>query len=186
MANLGTLGWKICQFKINNDKCQINVELQENKTGEITAATYLLSIAEIKNSARQIGTGSLLTVNNYILGLIWGTDCTHLFDFLTKDEYGNLSSSGTAVLLKFDSLNLLENFIRLVYYNTFPQNLFFQVQFIKVHCSVNTKTVIKCALKKEQLSARQEKDLDIKKVNIMIQRKNKMELKRDITIKINK
>ena len=103
MANLDTLGWKICQFKINNDKCQINVELQENKTGEITAATYLLSIAEIKNSARQIGTGSLLTVNNYILGLIRGTDCTHLFDFLTKDEYGNLSSSGTAVLLKFDS-----------------------------------------------------------------------------------
>ena len=51
---------------------------------------------------------------------------------------------------------------------------------------MNTKTVIKCALKKEQLSARQEKDLDIKKVNIMIQRKNKMELKRDITIKINK
>ena len=38
------------EFMIEN--CQINVELLENKTGEITARAYLLSIAEIVNSAR--------------------------------------------------------------------------------------------------------------------------------------
>ena len=114
--------------------------------GEITAGAYLLSIAEIVNSARQIGTGALLIVNNYILGLIWGNDSIYLFDSHSKDEYGNLSSSDTAVLLKFDSLNPLESYIRLVYYNTFPLTLYFQVQFIKFHCSVNTKTAIKCAL----------------------------------------
>ena len=74
-----------------------------------------------------------------------------------------MSSSGTAVLLKFDSLNSAENYVKLVYYNTFPQTLYFQVQFIKVHCSGNTKTVIKCALKKERLSGRRERDLDTKK-----------------------
>ena len=50
--------------------CLINVKLLENKTGEITAEAYLLSIAEIVNSAQQIGTGTILIVNNYILGLI--------------------------------------------------------------------------------------------------------------------
>ena len=34
--------------------------------------------------------------------------------------YGNLSSSGTAVLLKFDSSNSLVNYVRSVYCNTFP------------------------------------------------------------------
>ena len=54
------------EFMIEN--CLINVELLENKTREIKAGAYLLSIAEIVNNARQIGTGALRFVNNYILG----------------------------------------------------------------------------------------------------------------------
>ena len=50
--------------------CPINIELLENKTGEIIAGAYLLSIAEIVNSAQQTGTGPLLIVNNYILDVI--------------------------------------------------------------------------------------------------------------------
>ena len=126
----------------------------ENKTGEITAGANLLSITEIVNIAQQIGTGALLIVNNYILGIILGTGSIYLFDSHSKDEYGNLSSTGTAVLLKFDSLNSLENYIRSIYYNTSLRTLYFQVQFTKVHCSANNKTAIKCAIKKEQLSAR--------------------------------
>ena len=103
------------EFMIAN--CPINVELLESKTGEITAVAYLLSIAEIVKSARQTGTRALLIV---ILGLIWGTDSIYLFDSHSTDEYGNLLSSGTVVLLKFDFLNSLENYIRSVYYNTFP------------------------------------------------------------------
>ena len=57
------------QFMIEN--CPIYVELLENKTGEITASAYLLSIAEIVSSARKIGTGALLIVEDYILDLIW-------------------------------------------------------------------------------------------------------------------
>ena len=46
--------------------------LLQNKTGEITDGTYLLSTEEIKNNVLQIGTGSLLIVNSYVFGLIWG------------------------------------------------------------------------------------------------------------------
>ena len=100
--------------------------------------------------------------------------------------YGNLSSSGTAVLLKFDSSNLLENYVRSVYCNTFPQALYFQMEFLKVHCSANTKTAIKCALKKEQLSAGRETVWILKKEKaIMIQGRREVQLKRDLTIKRN-
>ena len=57
----------------------INVELLENKTGEIAAVAYLLYIAEIVNNAGQIGTGAVLIASNYILGLIWATDSIAIF-----------------------------------------------------------------------------------------------------------
>ena len=53
-------------------KFSVNVDFLEKKTGEITAGSYLLSIAESVNSFQHIRTGALLIVNNYILGLIWG------------------------------------------------------------------------------------------------------------------
>ena len=95
------------------------MELLENKTGEITAGAYLLSIAEILYSIQQAGTGALLIVNNYVLSLIWRNNSTiYLFDSHSKDENENLSSSATAVLLKFDALYSLE-----IIYNQFTTML---------------------------------------------------------------
>ena len=68
----------------------------------------------------------------------------------------------TAVFLKFDTLHLLENYLKSVYYNTYPLTLYFQVQFIKAHCSLNANNAFTCALEKEQFSTRQERVLDVK------------------------
>ena len=54
------------------------MEFLENKTGEITAEAHLLSIAKIVNNVQQIGTGALLIVSDYILGLIWCIDSIYL------------------------------------------------------------------------------------------------------------
>ena len=56
------------EFLIENSS--VNVEFLDNNTAEIKAGAYSLSIREIINSAQQTGTGALLIVNNYILGLI--------------------------------------------------------------------------------------------------------------------
>ena len=72
----------------------------------------------------------------------------YLFDSRSKDENGNLSNSGTAVLLKLDTLYSLENYVRSVYSSTFPLTLYLQMQFIKVHYIANAKNVIKYELKK--------------------------------------
>ena len=77
---------------------------------------YLLSITEIECDCQQIGTGALLIINNYILGLLCGNQCFFLFDSLRKDEIGRISATGTAVLLKFDLLQSLENYKKSVYY----------------------------------------------------------------------
>ena len=159
------------EFLVENSS--IYVEFLENKTGEIRARAYLISISEIANGVEQIGAGCLLKGNNYILGLIWGDDSIYLFDSPSKDENGNLSSSGTAILLKFDTFYSLKNYVRSVYYNTFPLTLYFQVQFIKIHCTATAKNTIKLELKKEHMSARREKDLLAKKKKIWQSRKEK-------------
>ena len=75
------------EFSIEN--CSINVKFLQNKIGKTTVGTYLLPIIEIRNSVWQIGPGTLLFVNNYVSGLIWGNDSTgYLFDSHSKDENG--------------------------------------------------------------------------------------------------
>ena len=56
------------EFFIEN--LSINIEFLNIRTGEITAETYLVSITEIVSDCQQIGTGALLIINNYILGLL--------------------------------------------------------------------------------------------------------------------
>ena len=136
------------------ENSSINVEFLENKTGEITGGAYLISVSEIVNNAQHVGAGALIIVSNYILGLIWGNDAIYLFDSHSKYENGNLSSSGAAVLLIFDTLYLLENYVRSVYYNTFSLTLYSRVKFLKIHCTANDKNAIKYDLKKKRLLAR--------------------------------
>ena len=82
----------------------MNIHFLNIRTGEVTAGAYLVSITDIVNDCQQIGTGVLLIVNNYILGTIWGNQCFIRFDSHSKDEIGKISATGTAVLLKFASL----------------------------------------------------------------------------------
>ena len=52
------------------ENSSINVEFLENKTGEITAEAYMISISKTVNGVQQIGAGAVVIVNNYIFGLV--------------------------------------------------------------------------------------------------------------------
>ena len=93
------------------------IELLENKIGELTLNTYLISLTEIVSCNYNTGNGALLFVDGYVLGIIWEKQCFYLFDSHSKDRHGNICQNGTAVLLKFASLNNLERYIKLIYYN---------------------------------------------------------------------
>ena len=82
----------------------------------LTAGAYLASITEVVSVCQQIGTSSLLIINNYILGLLWRNQSFFLFDSYSKDKIGRMSATGTAVLLKFNLIKSLESYIKSVYY----------------------------------------------------------------------
>ena len=52
------------------ENSSINIEVLNNRTGEITAGAYPVSISEIVSDYQQTGTGALLIINNYILDLL--------------------------------------------------------------------------------------------------------------------
>ena len=98
------LGWKTYRNSFFNKNSLMNIHFLNIRTGEVIAGAYLVSITDIVNDCQQIGTGVLLIVNNYILGTLWGNQCFIRFDSHSKDETGKISATGTAVLLKFASL----------------------------------------------------------------------------------
>ena len=75
----------------------------------------MISIVEIVNCFQQIGTSALLIISDYILGQIWGNDSIYLFNSHNKDNNDNITSPGTVVLIKFDTLYLFENYVRSIY-----------------------------------------------------------------------
>ena len=132
------------------DNSAVNVEFLNNRTGEITAVTYFVYITEIVSDCQQIDTGVLLIINNHILGLLWGNQFLFQFDSHRKDEIRTMSATCTVVLLKFDSLESLENYTKSLYYSNYPMTLYFQAQFLKQQCTENTKSTIKSTLKNER------------------------------------
>ena len=104
----------------------------------------------ILSDCQQIVIVNRVIINNYILGLLWGSHCFFLFISHRKDEIGRMSATSTSVLLKSDSLQSLENCIKSVYYSNYSMTLYFQVPFLKLKCTENAKNLIKIALKSER------------------------------------
>ena len=62
-----------------------------------------------------------------------------MFNSHSKDETFNISVACTAALLKFESLSSPENYIVSVYYANYLMTLYFQIQFIRVSCTLHAR-----------------------------------------------
>ena len=57
------------------------------------------------------------------------------------------SQNGSAILMKFETLDDLQDYIKLIYYNSqHHKTLYFQMQFISIRCANNRKESIKSKL----------------------------------------
>ena len=81
-----------------------------------------------------------------------------MFDSHSKDRDGNICQNGTAVSFKFASLNDLERYIKLIYFNEMQhKTLYFQVQFISVNYLPEQLQIIKSILKAHRKSVTQKR-----------------------------
>ena len=107
----------------------------ENRTGEITSSTYLTSIGDIMGNFSNLCNGSLLVINAYALGVIWEKNCFFLFDSHSNNSSGNICQNGTSVLLNFETLSELQEYVKDIYYVGLKyETQYFQIQFINQLC----------------------------------------------------
>ena len=70
-----------------------------------------------------------------------------MFDSNSKDYEGNISQNGSAILMKFENLDDLQDYIKLIYYSSqHHKTLYFQMQFISIRCSKHLRESIKSEL----------------------------------------
>ena len=130
----------------------IDIAFLENKTSGVTSSTYLTSIIDIVGNCSNLGNGALLIINGYTPGVIWEKNCFFLFDSYSKNSSGNICQNGTSVLLKFETLNKLQEYVKHIYYIGLKhETLYFQIQFITLLCSSREMKVIKSKVGLERL-----------------------------------
>ena len=71
------MNWGFC-----NENHYANISHLENITREITWSTYLTSIGTFISSCSDLDNDTLLIINGYVLGIIWGKNCFFLFYLL--------------------------------------------------------------------------------------------------------
>ena len=114
----------------------LTIEYLENKTAEFVVKEYLTTISEIISACQFRGNGAMLFVNGFTLGIIWNNNSFYLFDSHSRDSSGNPTIYGTSVLLKFNSISYIDEYIRKMYLEKQPISVYFQIQFIRVVCSM--------------------------------------------------
>ena len=87
--------------------------LLDNKTSETTLNTYLVSLKKNIESCLKIGSVALSMKSGYIFGILCWKNYFYLFDSHSKDDKGNISQNGTFILVKFETLDDLEDYIKL-------------------------------------------------------------------------
>ena len=117
--------------KIEIYSYSIDIALLKNRAGEITSSTYLTSIDYIEGNLSNLNNVALLVINGYGLGVIWERNCFFLFDSHSKNSNGNICQNGTSVLLKFEMLNKLHEWVKdMCYIRLKHQTLYFRIHFI--------------------------------------------------------
>ena len=111
LNNLKALGVEDMPIKMKLYKHSIDIAVLENKTCEITSSRYLSSIVDIVGNCSNLGNSAPLIINGYALGVIWRKKCFCLFDLHSKSSSGNINQNGTLVLLKFETLNKLQEYV---------------------------------------------------------------------------
>ena len=111
----------------------LKVILLENETGVMNTTDQLNFLKISFQTKTNTGTGAIFFINGYTFALIWHKLGIFIFDSHIRNEEGFITSDGSSVLLKFKTLDNVQNYIEEVY--MLSQNiqvLTCQIQYINI------------------------------------------------------
>ena len=116
---------------ITIEGCSLKVILLENETGVMNVTDQFLKISF--QTKTNTGTGAIFFVNGYTFALIWHKLGIFLCDSHSRNEEGFITSDAASVLLKFKTLDDVQNYIEEVYMlSQNVQVLIYQIQYINI------------------------------------------------------
>ena len=128
----------------------LTIEYLENKTAEFVVKEYLKTISEIISACQFRCNGAMLLVNGFTLSIIWNNNSFYLFDSHSRDSSGNQAIDGTAVLLKFNSLLYIDEYVQKMYLEKQPISVYLQIQFVRIVCFMEDISNIQADLEREK------------------------------------
>ena len=139
---------------VHIEGCSLNVILLENETGVLNTTDQINFLKISFQMKTNTGTGAIFFINGYTFALIWNKSGIFLCDSHSRSEEGFITADGTSVLLKFKTLNEVQNYIKEVY--MLSQNLqvlTYQIQYINIEVGNTDVSLIMNSVKKSKKRA---------------------------------
>ena len=134
---------------VNIEDCSLDVILLENEAGVMSSTEQFNFVKMSFQSKTNTGTGAIFFINGYTFALIWNKSGIFLCDSHSRNKEGLITADGASVLLKFKTLDDVQNYIKEVY--TLSQNfqvLTFQMQYINIEVKTTDISLIMNSVKK--------------------------------------
>ena len=139
---------------VNIEGHSLGVILLENESGVMNTTEQFNFLKMSFQSEMNTGTGAIFFINGYTFALIWNKSGIFLCDSHSRNNEGFITADGTSVLLKFKTLDDVENYIKEVY--MLSQNfqvLTYQIQYINIEVKTTDISLIMNSVKKSKKRA---------------------------------
>ena len=133
---------------------------QSDLTGEIRFATFVYSLINFMETIHESYTGVLIIIQGVTLAIFFPNNSNkfYLFDSHSRNHQGRVSANGSSVLITFDSVIGLQEYIIELYHNQHnSESTYFQLCPINVVCPAQTKANIYSIIRKFKCKSNQQK-----------------------------
>ena len=118
---------------VNVENSSLRVTLLSQKSGTISMTARNDFLHESYEQTSNTGTGLIFFISGYTFAIIWSKQAFFLFDSHSRSTEGFTVSDGYSVLMKFKSLDDVQNYIREAYlYRQQINSVYYQIQYVDI------------------------------------------------------
>ena len=92
------------------------------------------------------GNGAIFTCADFSVAVLWSQHYVYVFDSYSRNSSGFHDSNGKAVLLKFCSINSLNNDLKSFYYSMISIDTQYDLKYVGTEIDLNRRNEINCKL----------------------------------------
>ena len=96
------------------------------------------------------GNGAIFTCAGFSVAVLWSQHYVYVFDSHSRNSSGFHDSNGKAILLKFSSINLLNNYFKPFYNSMVSVDTQYDLKYVGIEIDLNRRNEISCKLQRKR------------------------------------